>query len=1768
MIINQSYTIRILDTTENFITNAYVGNTDLCGVTFDSESVTVNTRDILGQTVLTVSDKEGKRKFIDIIVDNIDYEYELKLNGNTVDEKNPAVIFYNSNDRTELLEIVEKRYSHLFNRYISQNEGDGWDSGDFTVNFTYEQSNDGITIQKTIDKTKLQIDTLSPLSQTDVKLSFTAADKSTSTQSFKICVIDGEKLSIVPSKNNTITLDERDTSINYFTIFGTENEINVSYPQGKLGFDHILDGNKIGFKILGANENGSQINFSSFWNGNNKTETMFLYIRPFELTTNTTTRRIIEVGEKLNINVYQVIGDISVEGINDTIDKFTYSVVYDRTNYSAVISIIATDVSDLSFIKIIDTVTDRTPRTVNVPVKFVKDISITVLTPTVVALDAPGKIKFENAFGDIKIITLSKLTGKNIGTTMEYDIDPYTGETIRTSGFIFVHPIVKDEIIIRIADSRSYEDGAMTVEPYPYNIGQWIPIIDTEIKQQDLSNTLGSEPIYSNAQLKAGDFVGNTWIEGYKYGTSKIKTIRYKVSPPNSIVNNSAESLNWLKNLANTTTTVKISIRDGFILESQNKDYTVSAHWVNENVFETEDLSSYEIIMQNAETMLFTDTTNRISLTTTQNNDGVIIYIDENNEENVSSRLNVEPISFITINQIKPANKIPMNKPSSCYDIKRLDPSVVNGEFKIFPAAGSDENLQVLCEFNKDVNGNDDIWTIIPERSIKLFADIIGDVKGEAGNELKLTSNGGIHPEFYPNAYESNDSLSYLFFNFPYKIKSFGYKLGTVETDENSAGTFKILTDTSDVFHINGTVSSNSMRTRRGTTIEFDESLITKNLGQVVSLPQGFENYEYSINNTDGIITPETPTDRIVIMNSGTATPFTLSETFLKELRFKSIFNAENLTNEYWLDSSGGGIDLDGFYSLSTEYNAVVSEKTSKIIELAEFIKVLPAGFEYNISKSNTNDIAELSEFITIKSDEFVFNISNVDSFVINTQTEYSMTTDLDNIISNLDSNIIELSTLDLDNVTKLDTKINSDYHDFNISFIQSHTMEFKQNVIFSTYQELTTDKEKTTNYIISNNNNVVSNLAEYVKLSVVRPHDTIISVVKDDTTVTEINSMIKLSSNASNREIISHDDTYTIQINEYVKLSTSHDFNIITVIKNDKTVSEIVTRTYFDAYHPVNIALLDSTVSNVSDSNNSILKPNIREIISPKQSDILNFEIQVNNHMLVDGHNPALPYTIYQDGRKAEVYNDETEINFINLDYIGTETDIITNIITEPMINFNNMEFIGYSQDIVTIYTVTTTAEMNIPNLEYTGSEIDIVSLADIVTSSEMNLVNMLYTGTETDIIDQKNDDILIPLTSTNLLYSPMERDISSQVDSTIITDLVSVIGKEYVAISETEKTIFKLENSDYTEILKQPSSNLIVILSPEHKWTGTVRNETIDNYNIAVGRLGGSETAQTTYSFGPAMANKEIDVTYTVFRIDSWDSGDYVIVKLNTLSEEFRAYNYGDSSGGWSYMPEANLFGGWDIEMYQTKTSRVLLNAAGDLTISVLSRLNQSFDDKSVMLGDVTFKLTNEETSIVEYFDGTTWQEFTELRLDTLSVPSIKIRASNLALLEYIKTPKKVVEINMVNLGFEAVQSFMVRQNTTSTIDLYDNQLTTISDNSRLYTVTNKSSNIMDLGENVSAKLDNRYVVSQKDQQFGMLEDAVKVHIPQPIKTDVIVEADFIEFTSPNNDKKLVAVYTEGDIREVNVLDITINSNVDEVRINTFKNTNIETIETISIV
>ena len=1274
MVVNNTYTVKIVSPNggEVAINTIWADNEDLVDYFLSGDELTVKTTNQLGFTLIHIETLLGEVLDIPVEVDAIDYSYSIEVYGKILSDIDDIILYYNSTNNTQDIKIVEQRWSHLYNRYLT---ADDKVSSPFDISLSYTNTSENFT--HSINSGIVSLNMLSDYSITDVQFTITAADNSVVSIYKKVMIIDGERLGILPSSlandlypydefnrqlagtirsitgGYDIKLNELSTKYEPFLISGTTEEILCDSPLNTEWFDYYIEGNLLWIKVKAPLIEGYRLDLSSNVAGTTKVTFCNIYITPEDLYVKNKDYVFGNVGAEFKISLGNVIGDLTINATNN-LPSFTSRFEYDRSNFSAELYITPSAVSNIEPLEIVDNVIDRSPRLVISHVKFNKDLELIVETPEVIQLDIPAKIRFSNAKGTLSIIGMAP-SGNFVRSEIKYDINPYNGDVSTSEGYIYFYPTEIGTVNVRAIDETSYVDISFNVLKSDKVLLDWIAILPDD-SIDNLAGNLSSTAVYTDTKLKAGDLVGNLWVEGAKYGHNRIRRIKYKVSPPDEIVGDSNAGLDWLLTLKNTTSTLRIDIRDGFILNNIGKVYDVTSYWVEDNIFETEIISDLTIDFSNAQTPLITDLNHRIAVTDIYDNSGVIIYNEGDGTETVTAKVSLEPIVYFDYIVVEEQPKIPVEKPMSCYDIKRLDPYAESGEFRIFPSVLDDTSINVICEFNKDQNGNDEIWTTIPNTSIRNLADSIGRYISDDNTILDGVINNGIRPKYYPSDDTSSESPSYLFLEFPYKIKSFSYKLRVDQPSTNSMATFKIMTDTSTVFNINGSIDNYIMNTRANTFIEYNEDIIKSDLGQIVIVPDDYTQYATTANAPLGAITPIIPTDRIVIFNTGAVTGFDAAEIFLEEIKFQSIFDPAMITTEPWEEKTSS-IDIpNDFVKLSTIHKSIISNSINDIINLNEYIST-NIEIPYNISK-DTEEIIDINEYINLDS-KFIAIISLDNIGVIELSEFINTSSDEINIISDTEDNILNINEFVSLAVEERPYMVsNTDLEVMEIALempnIEFERTNFIYNISLVEDNPLTIDNNYKLNIVSHENiiSNIYSEIIEPISNYSLKSNIADIISTDDVLDIIDLNEFVTLYTNTTN--IITQNSTNIIDLGEAINNDGNNTLNNISYI--DAEVIELDTLLLFmDAYHPTVIAQVEVQIIEIDEF------------------------VNINSGRELD-------FTVYQDGTKALDYIDEVTVDFTSLTDIYFDTDIIEQKNRDEIveINFTSVETIYFDTDII----------------------------------------------------------------------------------------------------------------------------------------------------------------------------------------------------------------------------------------------------------------------------------------------------------------------------------------------------------------------------------------------------------------------------------------------------------------------------------------------------
>ena len=915
MIINNTYTIRVVESNDpnNFLSHVSIKEgqpENLVDIELFEREIRIITKENLGRTMVVVHDVYQNKIEIPIVVDDLDYEFKIVTSdGSSFTEFDTMTMMYNSDYE---LVVIPKIYSNLDERYIDLEDPQASIYGVVYTISDFGIANNGAFKDIVVSEDKKSL-TLTTLNKTAKRSAYVTA---VNEDGVEFPVIQdffvSDKFSL---STNSIAILETETTPAEVFVLGNDPEADIwvdleesTADINTFSWEIDQKRNKISIIVLEPGLIDTEVVLpyicvKSILNGVETKDFLEVNIIPVPFKT-VDNEIVVKLGKSIELPIYNLIGEF--KELNNEYYSIVHKEVTDEFGNTKD-SIIVTPkqpMPEFTDVELEDLVADlgRTNiRTTNLRFRIPNELRATVVRTGTRALGAPAVIKFEKASPGqtVEVKAQSLYDGSEYSSNIILKELPY-GNFDSTQGTIEISASVEDVLGVYVFDGISYDYVEVEfIEAIinPDELARWSTIIEYASDEDMGTGSLSAEE--TEGALLPGEFIGLQWVEGYKFRDIKLNKIRYRITLPDNLKGFTEESYQWLKNLDETPdTTLKISIRDGFILNNIGKEYEVNATHVGDAVFETEDISGLGIIISKAEAVLLSDTTHSIAATENKDLTGVSVLIDTGGNETVLSRQAIKPIVYLDFNPLKVERAIPLEKPINCADIRRLNPQAESEEYTIFPFAVNNERIDVICEFNSY-----ETWTSLPTNYLTSFVKMQSRTMDHMSNPLEIVSNNGIRPEFVTDGRGSDKQpgYTYTFLELPYKVSEIKFDIDTrIETEGNSLGIFKIMSDTSDIHHIRGSLAENQFISRRGVYIDYDLEITKKNLGQVLVMPEGYEDTVHSENNIDGHIKFDQPTDRIVIMNSGTMATFDLVESFLKSLKLKTVFSADNRSNRPW----------------------------------------------------------------------------------------------------------------------------------------------------------------------------------------------------------------------------------------------------------------------------------------------------------------------------------------------------------------------------------------------------------------------------------------------------------------------------------------------------------------------------------------------------------------------------------------------------------------------------------------------------------------------------------------------------------------------------------------------------------------------------------------------------------------------------------------------------------------------------------------------------
>jgi hypothetical protein len=1065
-------------------------------------------------------------------------------------------------------------------------------------------------------------------------------------------------------------------------------------------------------------------------------------------------------------------------------------------------------------------------------IQVVKELVLKLENPNdIEVLGTPAKIRFENASNIdkslFKVVAYDEISGSLIKVKTEYDIDPYSKKEILSSGYIYAYPLKISKFKVIVCDgfnSESVEFESKNEKNFDA-LNSLIAIIP-KYEDENVSGDLNLKVDLENTKIKNGTLIGEQWIDDKKrFGKYKLKKIKYAVTFD---ITKEVHILDWLKSIEGTKSQVKIDIRDGLLLLPEKKEFIVNSYQVEKNIFETEDLSKYNILIEDSETILFTDINHRPGMSVKNDENkkmGIII-----NEEKIYSRIKQIPVASYELETIEKRKMPPLSKPCSCLDIKRLNPDAQNGKYIIYPSTKEDIGISVDCIF--DENDISNTQTKISSSSLKVLFDLIGKGVAYDNTPIKIESMNGVHPQLYPSKYDSLDKPSYGILTFPYKIKEISFKINErIEEENNSFGIFKIFGETSDIYNIEGSENNYLMDYRNGDEKPFDEKEIEKNIGQIYVSTDECKGYYATKNAPEGNISFEDMGYRIAISNSGSINGYGVAEFYLNEITFKNEFNVNDYSDELWIPKHND-FDIKMKYVLKTTPTQIISFESEKIVSLEEHINLSMKNHSNIISLKST-PITEISNNnVSFKQGIIQKNITFVDNEINEFKLDGVVKKYKNNfIVSNINSKITDFNIVDQKSSNN-NIMFGRDDLDYIVSVKKSEVMELNE-LKYKFYDD------KTRKNIISNK---VSNILE-------------------------IPTQLKLSTEAYKTEIISDTKSNLIDINEFIEIVPNIRWNIenkkseINELNNDIVVNGNIRWNIENKKSEINE--FDNFVNiKITGKESFVVTENIDKIdeIAPK------YEIKVYHpelaglketeiNFIVPQYSfeiRRIPFTIYENATKKDdnVVIEVQKTDFPTMEFDKNDVVYINNQITNK--GFVDIHNVGERTQLLEVQkTDFPTMKFDKNDVAYVNNQITNKGLVDIHNVGERTQLlevqktdfsTMEIKGTVEKEENGEYDEIRIITTKSDLIpefkYNAENKAISKE-QQTIVTTKSDLIPEfEYNAenkvISREQQTIV-MTKSDLIPEFEYNTENKVI--SKEQQTIVMTKSDLIPEFEYNVG-------------------------------------------------------------------------------------------------------------------------------------------------------------------------------------------------------------------------------------------------------------------------------------------------------------------------------------------
>lgn len=267
----------------------------------------------------------------------------------------------------------------------------------------------------------------------------------------------------------------------------------------------------------------------------------------------------------------------------------------------------------------------------------------------------------------------------------------------------------------------------------------------------------------------------------------------------------------------------------------------------------------------------------------------------------------------------------------------------------------------------------------------------------------------------------------------------------------------------------------------------------------------------------------------------------------------------------------------------------------------------------------------------------------------------------------------------------------------------------------------------------------------------------------------------------------------------------------------------------------------------------------------------------------------------------------------------------------------------------------------------------------------------------------DNKNNEYLLyinenlKLKGTSSLLSCRESDESSLCDNNsneVFDSSLNYLNTENNAVSDnlanfTNVSIFKLDHE--IQEISENFENGIVGWNNTNTYNGGTQASTF------LGRFASGSSASDylnkTFDFGSANANKDINIIFDFYEMDSWDD-EYFRVYINGQKKHEKKYKYNRNDGGTSLVVDGSSWSG--AEEKHKIMINTNLDSNGRIKLAFSSTLNESVSNESWGVDNIEIYRTSDSKLLVrnDFEPITGWSNTTTTAIsdngDASQIPS----------------------------------------------------------------------------------------------------------------------------------------------------------------------------------